>query len=219
MAEKYGEVPPRFTKEWREYFWYYYKWHTIITVIAVIIAAVTIVQCVNRPKYDMSMIYAGHMNYSEEETEKLREIISEYITDIDGNGENSIYFQTLMFSDSAGNEEYDYAIQSKLDLTFMDDCTFIYFMDEIEAMLYIQRDSIDETFENTDIYAENTGTEILRAEDGTGYAVSLKDSDILKENNIYCDDLYLLIRTNFDNDEKNIQSHEDALNIAKMLIQ
>ena len=77
MAEKYGEVPPKFTKKWWEYFWDYYKWHVIITVVAVLIASVTIVQCATRPKYDMNVVYAGHMNYSEEEINKLKEIISE----------------------------------------------------------------------------------------------------------------------------------------------
>ena len=48
MAEKYGEVPPKFTKKWWEYFWDYYKWHVIITVVAVLIASVTIVQCATR---------------------------------------------------------------------------------------------------------------------------------------------------------------------------
>ena len=80
MAEKYGEVPPKFTKKWWEYFWDYYKWHVIITVVAVLIASVTIVQCATRQKYDMNVVYAGHMNYSEEEINKLKEIISERIS-------------------------------------------------------------------------------------------------------------------------------------------
>ncbi len=81
MAEKYGEIPPRFTKQWWDYVWYYYKWHIIITVIAVIIAAVTMVQCATRTKYDMNVIYAGHKSYSEEEITRLQEVVSEYITD------------------------------------------------------------------------------------------------------------------------------------------
>ena len=48
MAEKYGEVPPKFTKKWWEYFWDYYKWHVIITVVAVLIASVT--QCFGASK-------------------------------------------------------------------------------------------------------------------------------------------------------------------------
>ena len=67
-------------------------------------------------------------------------------------------------------------------------------------------------------YAADTNAEVLRSEDGTGYAVSLKDSTLLKENGIYCDDLYLLVRVNNENDEKNTQSHEDALRIAKELV-
>lgn len=218
MAEKYGTVPPKFTKKWWEYFWYYYKWHVIITAAAVLVAAVTIVQCASRPKYDMNIVYAGHMNYSETEIEKTQELLAEYITDIDGNGKKAIDFQQLMFSDGMGNEEYDYAMQTKLDLTFTDDGTFVYLMDEIEAKLYIQRESVGEAFENTDVYAEDTNAEILRAEDGTGYAVNLKDSAFLKENEIYCDDLYLLVRKNNKNDEKNTQSYEDALRIAEELI-
>lgn len=214
--EKYGEAPPRFTKKWWEYFWYYYKWHTIITVAAVIVAAVTIVQCAAREKYDMNIVYAGHMHYSEEEITRAEELFSQYVTDIDENGEQSVFFQTLMFSDGAGNEEYDYVMQTKLDLSFTDDCTFIYLMDEIEASLYLNRESAGDTFENTEIYAPDA--EVLTAEDGTGYAVNLKDSALLKENGIYCDDLYLLVRNNHKTDEKSIQAHEDALRIAKELI-
>ena len=95
MAEKYGTVPPKFTKAWWGYFWDYYKWHVIITVAAVVIAAVTIVQCANRPKYDMNVIYAGHMNYSDEEIEKMQNLLSEYIEDIDGNGKKSIFYFPL----------------------------------------------------------------------------------------------------------------------------
>ena len=218
MAEKYGTVPPKFTKAWWGYFWDYYKWHVIITVAAVVIAAVTIVQCANRPKYDMNVIYAGHMNYSDEEIEKMQNLLSEYIEDIDGNGKNSIFFQPLMFSDGAGNEEYDYAIQTKLDFTFTDDYTFVYLMDEVEAKLYIQRKSIADTFENVNEYAADTSAEVLRSEDGTGYAVSLKDSSLLNENGNYFDSLYLLVRVNNENDEKNTQSYEDALRIAKELV-
>ncbi|MCD8180166.1 MAG: hypothetical protein LUF26_01620 [Firmicutes bacterium] len=219
MAEKYGEVPKRFTKKWWDYFWYYYKWHTIITVIAVIVAAVTIVQCATREKYDMTVVYAGHMSYSETETEKLRDILSQYVTDIDGNGKQSVYFQTMMFSDGAGNEEYDYAIQTKLDLSFTDDYTYIYLMDEVEAALYLQRESVADSFVNTDVYAADTDAEILLGSDGEGYAVNLKDSAVLKENSIYCDDLYLLIRQNYSDGEKDVQSYEDALKIAEILIQ
>lgn len=218
MAEKYGEIPPRFTKQWWDYVWYYYKWHITITVLAIIIASVTMVQCATRTRYDMTVVYAGHMNYSDDEIIRLQELLSEHITDIDENGEKNVMFMPLMFADNPGSEEYDYAMQTKLDLSFTDDYTFIYLMDKSEAELYLQRESIADTFENTDLYAENTDAEILRASDGTGYAVNLRNSALLKNNNIYCEDLYILIAKNNDDSEKRAISHEDALNTARELI-
>ena len=156
MAEKYGEVPPKFTKKWWEYFWDYYKWHVIITVVAVLIASVTIVQCATRPKYDMNVVYAGHMNYSEEEINKLKEIISERISDIDGNGENSVLLSTLVFADNAGSEEYDYAIQTKLDLTFTDDCSFIYLMDKANVDAQMQKEVVDQIYDCTDSFIDSS---------------------------------------------------------------
>lgn len=217
MAEKYGTVPPRFTRAWWDYFWYYYKWRVIITAAAALIAAVTIVQCANRPKYDMTVTYAGNMNYSERESETLAKLLSGYITDIDGNGEPSVYFQKLVFTGAVGNEEYDYSMQTKLDLSFTDSTSRVYLMDKQEAELYLNRDSVEEAFLKTDAYAKDSGAQILSAPDGTGYAVNLADSKLLKENEIYCDDLYLLIRAD-DAREETSQLYEDSLSIARELI-
>lgn len=219
MAEKYGTVPPRFTKAWWGHFWYYYKWRVLITAAAILIAAVTIVQCVSRPKYDMTITYAGHKVYSDEMSEKMQDVLKEYITDIDGNGKQSIYFQQLTFYDTAGNEEMDSAMQTKLDFTFTKNDVYIYLMDRIEAELYINRDSASRLFESTDVWANDTEAEILTVQDGTGYAVNLKDSRILKENDIYCEDLYLFVRANNKNDEKSQKIYENSLKAAEILIQ
>lgn len=219
MAEKYGEIPPRFTRAWWEYFWYYYKWHVIITVTAVVVALVTIVQCATRTKYDMTVVYAGHKNYSETEINRLQEILSERVSDIDENGETNVMFLPLMFADNKGAEEYDYAMQTKLDMTFTDDYTYIYLMDKAEAELYLQREHVSDIFTPADTYADITAAETLNAADGRGYAVKLSDSALLKDNNIYCEDLYVLVVQNSKPDEKSVQSYEDALNIARELIE
>lgn len=218
MAEKYGTIPPKYTKAWWGYFWEYYKWHVIITAAALVIAAVTIVQCASRPQYDMNVVYAGHMNYSEREAEAIEKIISENITDVDGNGESSVLFQPLVFLDTTGSAEYDYAVQTKLDMTFMEDCTFIYLMDEQQAKIQVERDSAADAFEAVSDWAGETGAQVLTDKNGTGYAVSLADSTAFKENDVFCDDLYILVRRNYKDDEANVKSHEDSLNAAAVLI-
>ena len=58
----------------------------------------------------------------------------------------------------------------------------------------------------------------FKAADGKGYAVNLKDSRLLKDNGIYCDDLYILIRRNYKDDEKNTQAHDDSIAVAEALV-
>lgn len=218
MAEKYGNIPPRFTKEWWGYFWYYYKWRVIGIAFAAAIVIVTIVQCASRPKYDMYITYAGHKAYSDNLVQVMQDSFNEHITDIDGNGHKSVMFRQMTFYENAGSEEMDSAMQTKLDFTFTDDCSYIYFMDRVEAEIYINRESAQRLFADTQEWAKDTDAEILTAQDGTGYAVNLKDSSFFKERELYCEDLYLLIRTNTKDDEKNKQAYEDSLKIAEILL-
>lgn len=220
MAEKYGEIPPRFTKKWWEHFWEYYRWHVIITAVAVLIAIVTIIQCSSRVKYDLVMVYAGHGDMSETSQDKLRSLAMDYTDDIDGNEQIVVDLKTMVFTDLIGNRDYDYAIQTKLDLTFTDDYTYIYLMDETEALVYMNRKDTASAFENTDVFAEGTDAEILHTtEENIGYAVCLDGSRLLKENGINADGLYLLVRADNKHNEKNAISHESALKFAKALIE
>lgn len=218
MAEKYGEIPQRFTKAWWEYCAYYYKWHVIITLAAIVIAAVTIVQCATRTRYDMTVVYAGHKSYSEEEVARFQELASQYVTDIDENGECNVMLMPLMFVDNPGSEEYDYAIQTKLDMSFTDKYTYVYLMDRAEAELYLNRENIADTFEDFTFYAPDASGEVLFAPDGVGYAVSLTDSAPLKNNDIYCEDLFVLVAKNNRDDAKSMLAHDDAIITARKLI-
>lgn len=218
MAEKYGEVPQKWTKKWWEYFWDYYKWHVIITFVALLVTAVTVVQCVTREKFDAHIVYAGHTKYAEETIANIETSFAEHMTDIDGNGEKKAKLHNILFMDTAGSAEFDSAMQTKLDVTFLDDCTFIYLMDKFEAEIYANRDSAEDNFMHVEDFAPDSTGEIIASQNGTGYAISLENSTFLKENNIYCEDLYLLIRNNYKTDEENIQAHKDALDIAKILV-
>ena len=217
--EKYGEIPPRFTGAWFGYVWEYYKWHILGTLFVILFIATWAYQCTHREKYDMTIVYAGHMTYTEEQQAKICDLASEYVPDVDGNGKVNIYFQPLVFSDKAGNEEYDYAVQTKLDLTFVDDYSYIYLMDEIETALYMQRDSIADIFEPVSAFAEGTSWNTLSGEaDGIAHALSIESSALLTQNGIESGDLYLMVCQNVNpDDEKNIKSHEGAIEFAKAL--
>ena len=72
MAEKYGTIPPKFTREWWKYFWDYYKVHTIVTVILVAAVALTVYSKATAPKYDLTLCYAGASVLNEQTEEAIR---------------------------------------------------------------------------------------------------------------------------------------------------
>lgn len=217
--EKYGEIPPRFSGAWFGYIWEYYKWYLLGGAFVIILVAMFLFQCTHRVKYDMTVVYAGHMTYSEEQQAKICGKAAEYVPDIDGNEKVNIYFQPLVFSDKAGNEEYDYAIQTKLDLTFVDKYAYIYLMDEIETALYMQRDMIADIFEPVSEFAPESNAETMAGDsDGVEHAIKLSESRLLKECGIDGENLYLMVRKNTNpDDERDIKSHEGAIEFAKAL--
>lgn len=72
------------------YFWDYHKWHVGAAVIALILIATTVVQIVNRVEYDIEIAYYGGMYFTEEQAQKLEEYLSQFIEDVDGNGERNV---------------------------------------------------------------------------------------------------------------------------------
>jgi hypothetical protein len=223
MAEKYGVIPPKFTKEWWSYFWTYYKWHVIVPLLIIIGVTVTVVQRVNSPKYDLTVTYNGTKTYSDEEANALTEIMNGYIDDVDGNGEKSVYFQQLVFSDSQTEPQYNYAIQTKLMLEFQNDCSFIFIMDDQTVSGLINSSATEGVFVPVSEWAQSdVDSELLYPQYPEGceaYAVNLKNSKILKEKGIPCNNIYVALYRNNKTDEENTAAFESSKRILNALIQ
>lgn len=219
MAEKYGTVPPKWTKAWWEYFWDYYKWHVIITAFAVICIAVTVVQCATKEKYDLTITHTGHIIYSDAELEHMEEVYSSLIDDVDGNGEKSVFVQQINFLNKSGGEEYDYASQTKLDLEFGNECSFLFIFDGAELEKALSKNGASDLYLPVSEWAEDMPKEdMLVFKDGVPYAVKLENSAFMAENDLYCQDMYVIVRQNYRNDDKNNLAHKNSVNIANTLI-
>lgn len=219
MAEKYGTVPPRWTKEWWEYFWDYYKLHVILIAAAVILTAFTLGQCAMKPKYDMTITTTGHIIYTEEELEHMAEVYSSLAEDVDGNGKKSVFVQQINFMNKQGSEEYDLASQMKLDVEFLNDCSFLFLFDKEELENALNRESAQQLYMSVTEWADDVLSEdMLVSKDGVPYAVKLDNSTFMAENNIYHEDMYLVVCENYKSDDKNKLAHESSVRIANTLI-
>lgn len=203
MAEKYGVVPPKFTKEWWPYFWEYYKIHTIAAVVIVVSVIATAVQCANREKYDLNVTYGGNLSFDTELTPKLEEEFEKYIDDIDGNGEKNVFFQAMTISGLQGYEEYDYALETKLQLEFQMENSFIFLLDKSQMDMLTQGDYAGETFAPVSEWADNVDeSRLVKAADGKAYAVDISDSKIFADCGLSCKGTYALLKLNLKPEEK-----------------
>ena len=215
--EKYGTVPKRFTKLWWEYFWDYYKWHTISVAFVSILILVTAVQCATQVKYDMTITVAGDKYLSEDIQSQLSGELGEVIEDCDENGERNVFLQMLDFSDNSMNQDPQYmmAMSTKLMIEFTAGETFLFVLSEDIMNQYLNQDGAENLFipvsEWTD---EELSDELLKKSGGVAYGVNLKDSGYFKEKNVDMTDMYLVLCT-FRADSKKGAEQEIQLENSK----
>ncbi len=220
MAEKYGEIPPKFTKAWWSYFWMYYKWY-VIGIAAVVIAVVgTAVQCAGREKYDLILNYCVTSMLDTEKEDALEQELEKYTADADGNGEVNVFLQQMNFGNTAGTEEMDYALQVKHDVELSNDYSFLFIYDKDDAEMMVQRDSSGSVYMDTREWLPE-GMEdraVISSTDGVPCAVSLAGSAVLEGLGIPSEDLYIAVRLNYSDEEYNAVSQNSAIEAARALL-
>ena len=215
--EKYGIVPKRFTKLWWEYFWDYYKWHTIATAFVSILIIVTAVQCATQVKYDMTVTVAGDKYLSDEAKDGLSVALGEVIEDCDANGEKNVFLQTLDFSDNSMNQDPQYmmAMSTKLMIEFTAGETFLFVLSKDLVNQYLNQDGAESLFIPVEEWTdEELPDELLKKSGGVAYGVNLRDSGYFKGNNVDMTDMYLVLCT-FRADSKKGPEQEIQLENSK----
>lgn len=218
MAEVYGVKPKKFTKEWWPYFWMYYKWHTIGIVFVVLAVTITVAQCLMRPKIDLAMTYAGHHVFSDEQSAQISADMGEVIDDIDGDGHRNVDFQRYVFIDKPGSEESDYAMQTKLNMEFYNDRSYIFLSDEQLLKTLTNNDYYDDLYTPVTEWAQSMPDEsLLYSLDGVPYAVKLTDSAYLNSLG-YNTEMYIMLKRDTKDDELEKAAYQQSVKIANKLI-
>ena len=219
MAEKYGTIPKRFTKEWFDYVWTYYKWHIIAPVMVFIFVGYTVYQCANRIPYDANLIYAGYKVFTDNQTKEISSGLSQYANDINGDGDTLVSFRQINFSDSAGMEEMNYNMQMKLDLQLQTSEAYVYIFDERQTELMLGREKEDLIYLPVEKWADKMPSDdMLYTVNGVAYGVSLRDNEKIKALGINSSDLYMIVKQNYSDEEEEILRFENAKKIAAALI-
>lgn len=226
--EKYGEIPKRFTKAWWDYFWYYYKWRVLGILLAVFVVAVTCIECAVRPKYDVTVTYAGEMVFLEPTVDKIRAEFSEHISDIDGNGKPMADFQGLNIAKDGTNQagtEYNSAMLTKVALEFQTGDTYVFLFNRQELDRLLNRSSQEQIFVPVSDWARGDISGLKTAKNGgVDYAVDITESRLFAEKLglTMGDSLYIAVRrmrSRDTDDERQHQMYEQSIELANYILE
>ena len=91
-------------------------------------------------------------------------------------------------------------------------------MDKANVDAQMQKEVVDQIYDCTDSFIDSSSDKVVKAADGKGYAVNLKDSRLLKDNGITVTTYTFLFAATTKDDEKNTQAHDDSIAVAEALV-
>lgn len=220
--EKYGTVPDKFTKEWWDHIWYYYKWHFFGIALTVFLIVLTAVQCASKINYDAEINYVGSVYYSDEKTiDKMCADLSEKISDVNENGKNQIFFRQLTIAKEGTPEsltEYNGAMITKVALEFQTGDSYLYLFSSQELHRIIDRDSEEIVFQNPyDYLTGEIDEESVIKQNDQPCAVALpEDSAFLNSYSLTEEPVYLALRRTRESDRNKEEQQKKCENAVKL---
>lgn len=198
--ERYGTIPQKWTKEWWDYIWYYYKWRFLGIVLVVFFTGFTVMECVTQKKYDITITYAGNMVFSDTNIEKIRSQLEPVLEDINGDSKADMLFQQMSFKDTAGSAEYDSAMQIKLDAELQTGNSYLLLVSREIADNWLNRDTGGtEVFVPAEEWlSEEIPDECRLMRNGKTYAVKVSGAPFFESAGVVHDDLYMMVRPLYD---------------------
>jgi len=126
--EKYGTAPTTFSGK-AENYWYHYKWHTIIIGFILLAVIIATVQCASKPRYDMTILYAGPETLSGEQYDLLSSNLSTILgRDLNGDGKISVGWEEFFTVDEVGNGVQAFQAQQPRDAMAVAGDLVLYFL-------------------------------------------------------------------------------------------
>ncbi len=219
--EKYGTIPKKFTKAWWEYFWEYYKLHTIITLFVIFMISSLIYSNVTRTRYDMYVSYVGTSPFFDISREYFEELLVPVTEEITENDKIDISFDTYSFDASAEQDPANAEMVSAMTMKFMaeleaGDC-YLYFITKGNLEGYY---GLTDGMADVSLYAEGAEN-VYTDENGRACAISLAGNEKLTKAGIDCSDLYLAVRSLYERDKKDenkTKIYENSLKIAEFIV-
>lgn len=221
MAEKYGEVPKRFTRKWWEYFWDYYKVHTIVILLILVSVIYTVHHFITAPEYEFNIAYSAESNIPQGEEELFRQKLSQFVTDSDGDGKDGVAIIQNSFISGMEDAQMERMMITRMQLEMTDEDTIVYIFSEDKLEYMIDSPEMEGAFLPVNQWLSiDVDDEKLYMCNGNACAVRLNSSKMLENYNINSDNLYIGVRNHSEelSDEMK-EKIADAKRIANAIVE
>lgn len=150
-------------KTWKNYYWFYYKWHIFFALFFGIGIAICITQCATKVKPDSYILFNSNIFISDQQLNETADNVEKYIVDI--NGDDKVELIAINCTYPKGNQTRMAQVNQLAVLQMQSEDTNIWIVDEKGIELYLQNPDIDifATYDSFDLY-DNKAISISKIE-------------------------------------------------------
>lgn len=159
-------------KTWKNYYWFYYKWHMLAALVLVLTIVICTAQCVMKVDPDYYVLFYAQNYYTDEALQEVTDELQKYSEDLNGDGNVKVMAVNCTFSNNDTQRINTVRQQALLQMTTDNTCFWV--MDKSGVELYYNNDDID-------IFAKPTG--FSQYDSHAENAECLKGFDIMKKLN------------------------------------
>ncbi len=141
-------------KERLDHIWTYYKWRFIVGISVVLLIGFSIYQVVTKPTFDLEVVMYADAFVNDESIANLENYLSQFVEDVDGDGEKTVDVIYISTGGMDGNIEYQSGIQMKFVAELSADMYYPYIL---EGKFYelAQQEGYAEAFEEFTPVSQN----------------------------------------------------------------
>ena len=136
IEEKKPSYEPQTMAQKADNFWYHNKWYVIGLAAIVIAISFMLVQCLNKEKYDLEIVYFSYTATVDSQTEKIAEYFEKYTEDIDGDGKVNVLVVNCSLNPDLGDRHYRDSVLQKIQARIMSGEKSLLYITDSESVKY-----------------------------------------------------------------------------------
>lgn len=139
-------------KTWKNYYWFYYKWHMLAAIVLIATIVICTAQCAMKVDPDYYVLFYCDTYYDDQALAEVTAELEKYSTDINGDGKVKVVAVNCTYSPSDTQLMNQARQQAILQMTT--DNTDFWVLNKSGAELYYETEKIDifATYEPFDEY-------------------------------------------------------------------